>query len=180
MNIIIIMLAKTLFTLANLSNYPQKSRWETPLYLLSLVVMRMGRLHNALSLPLSFSSKHVTTYHPPSPYEILNLELHTSLLFQCAFRGQSLFAEQMRLTVPAFPPLPSLSQEISEPSIATAFARCVDRGARTIIISPYFLSPGRHWSQVGSNPDRPFPVTQRLEVSGKEEKGQDCRDDPFF
>eukprot|EP00898_Chlorokybus_atmophyticus_P000080 jgi/Chlat1/1072/Chrsp110S08637 len=35
--------------------------------------------------------------------------------------------------------------ELAEPSIATAFDICVARGARTVVISPYFLSPGRHW-----------------------------------
>lgn len=37
--------------------------------------------------------------------------------------------------------------ELAEPSIAAAFTRCVDRGARTVVVFPYFLSPGRHWSQ---------------------------------
>src|SRR5262245_1611612 len=36
--------------------------------------------------------------------------------------------------------------ELAEPSIAAAFARCVDRGATTVIVFPYFLLPGRHWS----------------------------------
>jgi sirohydrochlorin ferrochelatase len=35
--------------------------------------------------------------------------------------------------------------ELAEPSIATAFARCVARGARTVVVFPYFLLPGRHW-----------------------------------
>ena len=35
--------------------------------------------------------------------------------------------------------------ELAEPSIATAFARCVQQGAASIVVSPYFLSPGRHW-----------------------------------
>lgn len=35
--------------------------------------------------------------------------------------------------------------ELAEPSIATAFARCAERGARTIVVFPYFLLPGRHW-----------------------------------
>jgi sirohydrochlorin ferrochelatase len=34
--------------------------------------------------------------------------------------------------------------ELAEPTIAQAFARCVERGARRVIILPYFLSPGRH------------------------------------
>jgi sirohydrochlorin ferrochelatase len=36
--------------------------------------------------------------------------------------------------------------ELAEPSIADAFARCVAAGAERVIISPYFLLPGRHWS----------------------------------
>lgn len=35
--------------------------------------------------------------------------------------------------------------ELAEPSIAAAFARCVERGATTIVVFPYFLLPGRHW-----------------------------------
>jgi sirohydrochlorin ferrochelatase len=37
--------------------------------------------------------------------------------------------------------------ELAEPSIATAFARCVQRGAQKIVVFPYFLLPGRHWEQ---------------------------------
>ncbi|MBI1336663.1 MAG: cobalamin biosynthesis protein CbiX [Phycisphaera sp.] len=37
--------------------------------------------------------------------------------------------------------------ELAEPSIATAFDRCVERGARRVVVSPYFLSPGKHWNQ---------------------------------
>jgi sirohydrochlorin ferrochelatase len=37
--------------------------------------------------------------------------------------------------------------ELAEPSIATAFGRCVDRGAKTIVVFPYFLLPGRHWHE---------------------------------
>lgn len=35
--------------------------------------------------------------------------------------------------------------ELAEPSIATAFQRCVERGAEFVIVFPYFLGPGRHW-----------------------------------
>jgi sirohydrochlorin ferrochelatase len=37
--------------------------------------------------------------------------------------------------------------ELAEPSIATAFARCVERGATMIVVYPYFLLPGRHWNE---------------------------------
>lgn len=37
--------------------------------------------------------------------------------------------------------------EIAEPSIATAFGRCVEQGARTVVVHPYFLLPGKHWDK---------------------------------
>jgi sirohydrochlorin ferrochelatase len=36
--------------------------------------------------------------------------------------------------------------ELEEPSMATAFGRCVERGAKLVIVSPFFLLPGRHWT----------------------------------
>lgn len=35
--------------------------------------------------------------------------------------------------------------ELAEPSIATAFRRCVERGAKLVVVHPYFLLPGKHW-----------------------------------
>lgn len=35
--------------------------------------------------------------------------------------------------------------ELAEPSIQDAFATCVKRGAKRVIVFPYFLSPGKHW-----------------------------------
>lgn len=37
--------------------------------------------------------------------------------------------------------------EPTEPTIAAAFAKCVERGARTVVVFPYFLLPGRHWHE---------------------------------
>ncbi len=37
--------------------------------------------------------------------------------------------------------------ELAEPSIGTAFDRCVARGATRVVVAPYFLSPGRHWHE---------------------------------
>jgi sirohydrochlorin ferrochelatase len=37
--------------------------------------------------------------------------------------------------------------ELAEPSIATAFRRCVERGATLVVVFPYLLSPGRHWKE---------------------------------
>jgi len=39
-------------------------------------------------------------------------------------------------------------QELAEPTIKDAFGKCVQQGASRVIVSPYFLSPGRHWKQV--------------------------------
>lgn len=34
--------------------------------------------------------------------------------------------------------------ELAEPSLETAFDRCVAAGARRVVVSQFFLSPGRH------------------------------------
>ncbi len=36
--------------------------------------------------------------------------------------------------------------ELVEPSIASAYARCVERGATRVIVCPFFLGPGKHWT----------------------------------
>lgn len=56
------------------------------------------------------------------------------------FVGQ--FAEQ--LDCPIVEPA---HMELAEPSIATAFDRCVERGAERIVVCPYFLLPGKHWRE---------------------------------
>jgi sirohydrochlorin ferrochelatase len=53
-----------------------------------------------------------------------------------AYRGQS----GWRIVEPAH-------MELAQPSIATAFARCVEQGAKLVAVFPYFLGPGRHWSE---------------------------------
>ncbi|KAK3156671.1 hypothetical protein QOZ80_2AG0110320 [Eleusine coracana subsp. coracana] len=37
--------------------------------------------------------------------------------------------------------------ELAAPTIKDAFGKCVQQGASRVIVSPYFLSPGRHWKQ---------------------------------
>jgi sirohydrochlorin ferrochelatase len=37
--------------------------------------------------------------------------------------------------------------ELAEPSIAAAFDRCVSRGAKRVVVAPYFLLPGKHWDE---------------------------------
>ncbi|WP_217912762.1 CbiX/SirB N-terminal domain-containing protein [Miltoncostaea marina] len=37
--------------------------------------------------------------------------------------------------------------ELAEPSIQTAFDTCVERGATTVVVAPYFLLPGKHWTE---------------------------------
>lgn len=56
--------------------------------------------------------------------------------------------------------------ELAPPDIATAFAKCVERGAQRVIVFPYFLSPGRHWSQdipqLTEKAAQPFPDVEWL------------------
>ena len=37
--------------------------------------------------------------------------------------------------------------ELCEPSIATAYRRCVERGAGRVVVVPFFLSFGKHWTR---------------------------------
>jgi sirohydrochlorin ferrochelatase len=50
------------------------------------------------------------------------------------------FAEIYEIVEPAH-------MELAEPSIATAYARCVERGAQRVVVCPFFLGPGKHWTQ---------------------------------
>jgi sirohydrochlorin ferrochelatase len=54
--------------------------------------------------------------------------------------------------------------ELAEPSIATAFARCVEQGAKLVVVFPYFLGPGRHWSEdiprLATEAARPFAAQE--------------------
>ena len=50
------------------------------------------------------------------------------------------FAQKFEIVEPAH-------MELGEPSIATAYARCANRGARGIVVVPFFLGPGKHWTQ---------------------------------
>lgn len=56
----------------------------------------------------------------------------------------SLFAEKFRTKYGIVEPA---HMEIAEPSIAMAYANCVKRGAERVIIAPFFLGPGKHWTQ---------------------------------
>ncbi|KAG7033101.1 Sirohydrochlorin ferrochelatase, chloroplastic, partial [Cucurbita argyrosperma subsp. argyrosperma] len=46
-----------------------------------------------------------------------------------------------------YPIVEPAPMELAKPSIRDAFKSCVEQGAKRIIISPFFLFPGRHWQQ---------------------------------
>lgn len=61
--------------------------------------------------------------------------------------------------------------ELAEPSIATAYGRCVARGATRVVVCPFFLGPGKHWTQdipsltaaaAAKFPQTKYHVTQTL------------------
>jgi sirohydrochlorin ferrochelatase len=56
--------------------------------------------------------------------------------------------------------------ELAEPTIAAAFARCVEQGAEKVIVMPYFLGPGRHSSQdiprLAAEANQAFPSVKHL------------------
>jgi len=53
--------------------------------------------------------------------------------------------------------------EIAEPTIAAAYARCAGRGAERIIVCPFFLGPGKHWThdipRLAAEAAKEFPHT---------------------
>jgi sirohydrochlorin ferrochelatase len=60
--------------------------------------------------------------------------------------ANDMLAEVARLfgEVTGLPIVEAAHMELAEPTIAQAFERCVARGAKRIVIHPYFVSPGRH------------------------------------
>lgn len=61
--------------------------------------------------------------------------------------------------------------ELAEPTIAQAYARCVDQGASRVVVHPYFLAPGRHSTEdiprivaqaAQAHPQVPATVTEAL------------------
>lgn len=67
------------------------------------------------------------------------------------------FAQMYEIVEPAH-------MELAEPSIASAYARCVARGATRIIVCPFFLGPGKHWTgdipRLTAEAAREFPPTE--------------------
>jgi len=62
------------------------------------------------------------------------------LLHELVDRFVRLYGERYAVVEPAH-------MELAEPTVATAFARCVARGADEIVVCPFFLGPGKHWQQ---------------------------------
>src|SRR5689334_7953773 len=67
------------------------------------------------------------------------------------------FAETYDIVEPAH-------MELAEPSIATAYAKCVQRGAQRVTVCPFFLGPGKHWThdipRLTAEAARDFPQTE--------------------
>ena len=61
------------------------------------------------------------------------------LLEEVAVQFGKRFAELYDIVEPAH-------MEIAEPSIATAYTKCVERGATRVVVCPFFLGPGKHWT----------------------------------
>jgi sirohydrochlorin ferrochelatase len=63
--------------------------------------------------------------------------------------------------------------ELAEPSIATAYATCARKGATRVVVVPFFLGPGKHWTSdiprltaeaAVEFPDTRYHVTQTLGI----------------
>src|SRR5262245_49313484 len=67
------------------------------------------------------------------------LEVSNQMLEELSGLFHRRFEQKYQIVEPAH-------MELAEPSIATAYARCVQRGARRIVVCPFFLGPGKHWT----------------------------------
>ena len=67
-------------------------------------------------------------------------EQSNAMLERAAVLFSERFCQRYEIVEPAH-------MELAEPSIATAYARCVERGAQRIVVCPFFLGPGKHWTQ---------------------------------
>jgi len=80
-----------------------------------------------------------------------------AMLEEAARQFANRFASQYSIVEPAH-------MELAEPSIATAYARCVARGAMRVVVCPFFLGPGKHWTQdiphLTSEAQKSHPGTQ--------------------
>jgi sirohydrochlorin ferrochelatase len=63
-----------------------------------------------------------------------------------ANRWHEEFVARFRLGA-AHPVVEAAHMELAEPSIERAFGACVAAGATTVVVVPYFLWPGSHWSE---------------------------------
>ena len=67
------------------------------------------------------------------------------------------FAELYEVVEPAH-------MELAEPSIESAYRKCVERGATRIVVCPFFLGPGKHWTgdipRITAEAARAFPQTE--------------------
>ena len=86
---------------------------------------------------------------------MLSTDVHESIGLIVVDHGSrraesNLMLEQMVVQVAEVVPyeiVEAAHMELAEPSIATAFDACVSRGAQTVVVSPYFLLPGKHWRE---------------------------------
>lgn len=46
-----------------------------------------------------------------------------------------------------FPIVEAAHMELAEPTIGQAYDACVAKGATEIVVSPFFLGPGKHWTR---------------------------------
>src|SRR5256885_15912990 len=68
------------------------------------------------------------------------LSQSNEMLEEIAWLFSKRFADKYDIVEPAH-------MELAEPSIATAYGNCATRGAEHIIVAPFFLGPGKHWTE---------------------------------
>lgn len=99
--------------------------------------------HSHTHTPMAAGRRKQTTPVPPEEYKVGIIVVdHGSRRKDANNALESVVADFQALS--GYELVEAAHMELAEPSIATAFGRCVERGATFIICHPFFLSKGRH------------------------------------
>lgn len=112
-------------------------------------------------MPAESDSSDTTLQPPITAVVIVDHGSRKSASNEMLYQAAKIFAAQSDYAI-----VEPAHMELVQPDIATAFRRCVEQGAARVVVFPYFLSPGRHWSEdiprLVSEAAQPFPDVEWL------------------
>ncbi|MDG1893588.1 MAG: CbiX/SirB N-terminal domain-containing protein [Fuerstiella sp.] len=112
-------------------------------------------------MPAAFDSSDTSLQPPVTAVVIVDHGSRKPASNEMLYQATKIFAAQSDYAI-----VESAHMELAQPDIAAAFRRCIEQGAARVVVFPYFLSPGRHWSEdiprLVTEAARPFPDVEWL------------------